>query len=68
MINVEELKEMYPVGTRIELLHMEDVQAPPSGTRGTVFYIDCIGTIHMTWDNGSSLGLIHGKDIFKVIK
>ena len=62
-------KEMYPVGTRIELISMEDSYAPvPSGTKGTVVCVDDIGTIHMKWDNGSTLGLIPGEDSFREIK
>ena len=33
---VERLKEQYPVGTRIILRKMDDIQAPPIGTMGTV--------------------------------
>jgi hypothetical protein len=54
-------------GKRVELIYMDDAQAPPVGTKGTVTKIDDIGTIHVNWDNGSSLGLIKDEDIFKVI-
>ena len=47
---------------------MEDSQAVPSGTHGIVDFVDDMGTIQMTWDNGSSLGLVVGEDQFKVIK
>lgn len=61
-------KEMYPKGTRIELISMEDPYAPiESGTQGTVQFVDDMGTIHMKWDNGRSLGLIPGEDAFKTI-
>jgi hypothetical protein len=33
---VERLRSQYPVGTRVELVQMDDVQAPPVGTKGTV--------------------------------
>ena len=62
-------KEMYPVGTRIELISMEDPYAPvPSGTKGTVVCVDDMGTIHMKWDNGRTLGLIPGEDSFRKIE
>ena len=61
-------KGMYPKGTRIELIHMEDVQAVPSGTKGTVVCVDDMGTIHMKWDNGRTLGLIPEADSFRVIE
>ena len=61
---VERLKERYPVGTRVVLDYMDDIHAPPSGTGGTVIYVDDIGTVHVKWDNGSSLGLAYGEDRF----
>ena len=64
----EMLKRMYPIGTTVELVYMDDPQAPPVGTRGKIYHIDDIGQIHVKWDNGSGLALINGKDDFKVIK
>ena len=62
-------KEKYPVVTRIELISMEDPYAPiEPGTKGTVAHVDDVGTIHMKWDNGRTLGLIPGADSFKVIE
>lgn len=61
---IEDLKLMYPKGTRIVLEHMDDIQAPPKGTLGTVIGIDDIGTIKVRWDTGSSLKLIPAIDIF----
>ena len=63
---VEDIKKTYPPGTRIELISMNDAFAPvPSGTRGTVSFVDDIGTIHPVWDNGRTLGLIVGEDSFR---
>ena len=45
------------------LAEMDDTQAPPVGTRGTVIAVDDIGTIHVRWDNGSSLGVVFGEDL-----
>lgn len=67
-VDVKTLRELYPAGTRIRLLKMDDIQAPPAGTEGTVTFIDDAGTIHMKWDTGSSLGLISGEDEFEVVK
>ena len=64
-ISKEELKslrERYPIGCRVELLQMDDTQAPPVGAKGTVNFIDDIGSIHTTWDNGSSLAVVYGVD------
>lgn len=56
----------YPPGCRIELLEMNDPYAPiQPGTRGTVAYVDDMGTLHMHWDNGRTLGVIPGEDSFR---
>ena len=55
-------------GTRVRLIAMDDRQAPPKGTEGTVQFVDDAGTIHVQWDTGSSLGLIPGTDEWEVIK
>lgn len=66
---IKEIKQKYPKGTRIMLNSMDDPHHPvPSGTLGTVETVDDIGTIHMKWDNGQSLGLIVGEDSFYVIE
>lgn len=59
---VDKLRERFPKGARVELEWMEDFQAPPIGTRGTVMGVDDIGTIHVRWDNGSGLGVVYGED------
>lgn len=62
------IKDMYPAGTRIELLTtMDDIQGVEAGMKGTVTKVDDLGTIHMRWDNGRGLGLIPGEDQFKVL-
>ena len=53
------LRERFPKGCRVELIRMDDPQAPPVGTKGTVTHVDDIGTIHVAWDNGSSLGVVY---------
>ncbi|OQB53207.1 MAG: hypothetical protein BWX97_00838 [Firmicutes bacterium ADurb.Bin146] len=59
---VERLKKQYPAGSRVELLQMDDVQAPPIGTKGTVIGVDDIGSIMVRWDNGSGLSVAYGED------
>ena len=58
------IRQQYPAGTRITLYSMDDPQAPPPGTKGTVSYVDDMGQIGVKWDTGSSLSLIPGKDSF----
>lgn len=62
---IERLRNTYPVGTRIELIEMDDVQAPPIGTKGTVRGVDDIGSVMVEWDNKSGLSLAYGVDRFK---
>ena len=59
---IEYLRERFPRGCRVEILRMEDPQAPPVGTLGTVIGVDDLGTIHVNWDNGSGLGVAYGED------
>jgi len=64
---VEMMKERYPVGTRVELLEMDDTQAPPQHTKGTVLGVDDIASVLVSWDNGSTLNLLYGEDRFRKI-
>lgn len=59
---IENLRVGFPRGCRVELLRMDDPQAPPIGTKGTVIGVDDLGTIHVNWDNGSGLGVAYGED------
>ena len=59
---IEQLRQRYPNGTRIELLQMDDQQAPPVGTLGTVYGIDDTGSLLVNWDNGSGLNVIFDVD------
>lgn len=65
---VEMIRRMYPEGTRIEVVSLGDpyLKLPP-GSRGTVSFVDEIGTIHVNWDSGSLLGLINGQDRYKKV-
>lgn len=60
---IERLKEKYPIGCRVELVHMIDPYSHlPEGEQGIVKAIDDMGTIHVAWDCGSSLGIVYGED------
>lgn len=56
------LRETYRAGTRVELVRMDDVQAPTIGTHGTVYGVDDTGSILVHWDNGSGLNVVYGID------
>lgn len=62
----EMYKERFPEGTRILLLNMgADPNPVKGGTRGTVRFVDDIGTVHCAFDNGRTLGMIPGEDNFR---
>jgi hypothetical protein len=62
------ISETFPVGTKVELIYMDDIQAPPVGTKGTVFHIDDASQLHVRWETGSGLALNYGIDEFRVIE
>ena len=59
---VERIRKEYPAGTRIALIAMDDVQAPPVGTCGTVLAVDDVASLLVHWDNGSTLNVIYRVD------
>ena len=64
---VERIRRMYPAGTRVELVSMDDPQAPPAGTKGTVIGVDDTGSLLMRWDNGSGLNVIWQQDVVRKV-
>lgn len=64
---VAALRAEYPAGTRVKLLKMDDIQAPPIGTLGTVSGIDDTGSIMVRWDNGSGLFVVYGEDVVEKV-
>ena len=63
---VEQIRQSYPVGTWVELLEMNDPHTRLTpGMKGMVTGIDSIGTLMMSWQNGSDLGVAHGADRVK---
>ena len=65
---VEQYRREYPVGCRVELVSMDDFQAPPIGTFGTVQGVDDAGNLLVRWDNGSGLNVILGVDLVRKIR
>ena len=64
---VEGIRREYPAGTRVELVRMDDPQAPPIGTLGTVLGVDDADSLLMRWDNGSGLNVVYGEDIVRKV-
>ena len=61
------LRKKYPTGTIVKLISMNDVQSPPVGTIGEVTLIDDMGSIHVNWQNGSTLALIPDVDLWEIL-
>jgi hypothetical protein len=61
------LRKAFPPGARVTLVKMDDVQAPPIGTCGTVCGVDDTGSILVNWDNGSGLNVVYGEDIVQKV-
>ena len=66
---LESIRKQFPKGTRVELIKMNDPYNKKlcPGSQGTVVSVDDIGTIHILWDCGSSLGVIYGEDLCRKI-
>lgn len=64
---IERLRKIYPVGCSVRLVRMSDPQSPPPGTEGRVLFVDDIGTVHVAWNTGSSLGIIPGEDYVEIV-
>lgn len=65
---IQFLKRSYPHGTRVELIVMNDpYRSMHARERGTVQSVDDIGTIHVKWDNGATLGVVMGVDQCRII-
>ena len=65
---VEQVRRQYPIGTRVELVKMDDIQAPPVGTKGMVTGVDDTASLLVAWDNGSHLNVIYGEDEVRKIQ
>lgn len=62
------LRKRFPEGTLVELVKMDDIQAPPKGTKGRVIKIDDTGTIFCSWESGGSLGVVFGVDEVRILR
>lgn len=64
---VEYIRKQYPVGCHVELVRMDDDQAPSIGTKGLVIGVDDTGSVMVRWENGSSLNVVYGEDLCRRI-
>lgn len=64
---VNRVRREYPVGTRVELVRMDDAQAPPIGALGTIRSVDDTASLLVHWDNGCGLNVIYGEDAVRKI-
>lgn len=66
---LKSLRKRYPAGARVELVRMDDLYNTKlvPGCKGTVKSVDDAGTIHVAWDCGSSLGVVYGEDLCRVL-
>jgi hypothetical protein len=62
------IERMEMLGRRVVLEHCTDPYClVKPGTIGTVEFVDDLNTVHVKWDNGSTLGMIPGDDSFRFI-
>lgn len=60
---IERVRKMYPIGTWVELVHMDDLYSRlKPGDKGTVRLVDDTATVFVDWDCGSGLGVVYGED------
>ena len=67
-VQLARLRSTYPPGTRVAPVRMDDVQAPPIGTKGTVTGVDDTGSLLVNWDNGSGLNVVWGVDAVRKVE
>ncbi|MBS6220621.1 MAG: DUF4314 domain-containing protein [[Clostridium] symbiosum] len=66
---VEAVRARYPEGTRVELVSMNDPYSKlKPGDRGTVKSVDDTGTVFVSWDCGSGLGVVYGEDKIRILE
>lgn len=59
---IKAIREKYKIGSTVQLVSMEDYQAPKIGTKGKVIDVDDMGTVHVKWENGSTSEVTIGVD------
>ena len=54
-------------GMRIHMINMDDQNPVDEGLEGTIVNIDDLGTMHVNWDDGRTLGVIPGIDKYNLL-
>ena len=69
MTNVERFRKQNEdlTGKRIKCIHMMDDHPVLCGELGTVRSVDDMGTIHVNWDSGRTLGLVPEEDQYELV-
>jgi hypothetical protein len=63
------MKDDPRVGKRVRLVRCADAYSDNlPGLEGTVTFVDDTGTLHVRWDNGSTLGLVPGVDRWEELR
>lgn len=65
---IKEIENKYKPGSKVKLIKMYDLYAPPKGTIGIIQGVDGAGNILVNWENGRSLSLISIIDEFEIIE
>jgi len=65
---LEARRARFKPGSTVELIFMNDpfTKLQP-GEQGKVLFVDSIGTAHIQWNNGSTLGAAYGEDHIKLV-
>lgn len=64
---INRIKRIYFIGAKVQLVKMDDYQAPKKGSFGTVIGVDRYGSIKVKWDNGVILNVLNKIDKIKRI-
>lgn len=66
---IQQLRERYPAGTRIELISLYDPCRVNLnyGDQGTITGIDGMANISVDWDKGCTCNLVYDDDVFQII-
>ena len=65
---IERLRKRYPEGTTVRLFSMTGEPQMQEGLIGTVRLVDDIGSIHVNWENRSTLALLPDEDDFEIVR